>query len=222
MLLLIAGLVLFLGVHSARIVAEGARRRFIAERGENAWKGLYSVVSLIGLVLISIGYGQAQETPAYLWIPPAWFAHVTLLLTAVAFVLLAAAYVPGNRIRAAVGHPMVLGVKVWAFAHLLANGELASVLLFGAFLVWAIADFAAARRRDRHGAVVGGGAAPDDEGVGDVALHGSGAVTATRASGGGTMATVATVAVGLVAWVVFVGWLHRWLIGVSPIAVGGA
>ena len=195
MLLLIAGLVLFLGVHSTRIVAEPARRRFIAERGENAWKGLYSVVSLVGFVLIIVGYRAAPD--AILWLPPTWLRHVTLLLTAVAFVLLAAAYVPGNRIKAAVGHPMVLGVKVWAFAHLLANGALASVVLFGAFLAWAVADYVAARRRDRSDGV-------------------------ERVATGGLGANVGTVAIGLVAWVAFVGWLHVWLIGVSPIAVGGA
>ena len=217
MLILIVGLVLFLGAHSARIVAEEPRRRFIAERGENAWKGLYSVVSLIGFALIVIGYGRANESPAYLWVPPAWLSHVTLLLTAVAFVLLAAAYVPGNRIRTAVGHPMVLGVKVWAFAHLLANGKLASVVLFGAFLVWAIADYASARRRDRLGAPAG-----DGEVSTDVAIDAGGTTAAARVSSGGTAATLATVGIGLLAWVAFVGWLHRWLIGVSPIVVGGA
>jgi len=197
MLVLILGLVLFLGVHSARIVAEPARRRFIEKRGENAWKGLYSIVSLIGLVLIVVGYRAAPYVSV--WAPPLWLRHVTLLLTAVAFVLVAAAYVPGNRIRAAVGHPMVLGVKIWAFAHLLANGALASMLLFGAFLAWAVADFIAARRRDR---AAGGGVAADR-------------------AGGRLGATIATVVVGLVLWVAFAGWLHLALIGVSPIAVGG-
>ena len=195
MLILIVGLALFLGVHSARVVAEPARRRFIAERGENAWKGLYSILSLVGLVLIVVGYRAAPDV--FLWVPPTWLRHVTLLLTAAAFVLLAAAYVPGNRIKAAVGHPMVLGVKVWAFAHLLANGTLASVLLFGAFLAWAVADYVASRRRDRR------------EGI-------------ERVATGGLATNLATVAIGLVAWVAFTAWLHVLLIGVSPIAVGGS
>lgn len=198
MLILIAGLVLFLGAHSARIVAEPARQRFIATRGENVWKGLFSIVSLIGLVLIVIGYRAAPEV--ILWVPPTGLRHVSLLLTAVAFVLVAAAYVPGNRIKAAVGHPMVLGVKVWAFAHLLANGALASVTLFGAFLAWAVADFIASRRRDRREGVEGS--------------------ARSRVETGGLTADLATVGIGLVAWVVFAGWLHRWLIGVSPVAVG--
>ena len=191
MFLLLFGLVLFLGVHSARIVAEGPRRRFIEARGENAWKGVYSLVSLAGLVLIAIGYNSARLTPVFVWTPPVWLTHVNWLLTAVAFVLLAAAYVPGNRIRAAVGHPMVLGVKVWALAHLLVNGALAPMLLFGGFLAWAVADFVAARRRDRAQGTV-------------------------RTVEGGGIATLATVGVGLLAWGVFALALHTWLIGVSP------
>jgi len=199
MLILIVGLVLFLGAHSARIVAEPARERFIAQRGENAWKGLYSVVSLVGIVLIVVGYRAAPNV--YLWFPPTWLRHVALLLTAAAFVLVVAAYVPGNRIRAAVGHPMVLGVKVWALAHLLANGSLPSIVLFGAFLAWAVADFVSARRRDRRAVTEG--------------------VAADRAAGR-LGPTLASVGIGLVAWFVFAVWLHQWLIGVSPIAVGGA
>lgn len=204
MLILIVGLVLFLGAHSARIVAEDARRRFIAERGENAWKGLYSIVSLVGLVLIVIGYRAAPYIEV--WSPPVWLRHVNLLLTAIAFVLVTAAYVPGNRIRTAVGHPMVLGVKAWAFGHLLANGTLASLLLFGAFLAWAVADFVAARRRDRAAGASGGAV------VGERASGGAG--------GGGLGATLATVGIGIALWIAFAGWLHLALIGVSPIAIG--
>ncbi len=191
MLLLVLGLILFLGAHSARIVAEGPRRRFIEARGENAWKGVYSIVSLAGLVAIGIGYGQARLAPVFVWTPPVWLTHVNWLLTAIAFVLLAAAYVPGNRIRAAVGHPMVLGVKVWAFAHLLVNGALAPMVLFGAFLVWAIADYAASRRRDRAEGTV-------------------------RTAEGGIVSDLATVGIGTLAWGVFALALHTWLIGVSP------
>ena len=191
MLLLLLGLVLFLGAHSARIVADGPRRRFIEARGENAWKGVYSIVSLAGLILIGIGYGRASEVPTIVWLPPTWLAHLNWLLTAVAFVLVAAAYVPGNRIRAAVGHPMVLGVKVWAFGHFLVNGALAPMLLFGAFLAWAVADYVSSRRRDRAQGVV-------------------------RTADGGLVADLATVGVGTLAWAVFAFALHTWLIGVSP------
>jgi len=194
MLLMIIGLVVFLGLHSSRIVAEDYRQRFIAERGENTWKGVYSILSLIGFVLIIIGYGQARQSPTLLWLSPVWLSHLNALLMVAVFVLLAAAYVPANHIRSAVGHPMVLGVKLWAFGHLLANGELGSVVLFGSFLAWAVADYIAARRRDRSQ---------------DLQKQANGKMTAT----------LLTVGIGLVAWIIFAGWLHRWLIGVS--AFGG-
>ena len=187
---LILGLVLFLGAHSARIVAEGWRTRVIAQRGENAWKGLYSLVSLIGLVLVVWGYGLARQQPVVLWVPPVATRHVAALLMLASFILLTAAYVPRNGIKAWLHHPMVLGVKTWALAHLLANHTLADMLLFGSFLVWAIFDFRAARRRDR--------AAGDPH------------VPATLAG------TLVTVIVGLLLYVVFAFWAHTWLFGVRP------
>lgn len=187
---LILGLVLFLGAHSARIVAEGWRARVIAQRGENAWKGLYSLVSLIGLVLLVWGYGLARQQPVVLWVPPVATRHVAALLMLVSFILLTAVYVPRNGIKAWLHHPMVLGVKVWAAAHLLSNGNLADVVLFGSFLLWAALSFRAARARDRAAGTV---CAP-----------------------GTASATVITIVVGTVAWVVFTLWLHVLLIGVRP------
>jgi uncharacterized membrane protein len=190
MTILILGLVLFLGIHSVRVFAEGTRRDFIAQRGAGAWKGLYTVVSLAGFALLLWGYGQARQQPVVLWNPPTAMKHIAALLTLVSFVLLAAAYVPGNQIKAKLHHPMTLGVKVWAFAHLIANQTLADVLLFGGFLAWSIAVFAAARRRDRAQGIT---YAPG---------------TASR--------TLIAVVVGVVAWVVFALWLHGLLIGVRP------
>jgi uncharacterized membrane protein len=187
---LILGLILFLGVHSTRIVAEDWRARTRARLGENAYKGVYSLVSIAGFVLLVWGYGQARLDPIVLWGSPSWTRHLAALLTVVAFILLAAAYVPGNGIKARLHHPMVLGVKVWAFSHLLANNTLADLLLFGGFLVWAVLSFRAARARDRAAATV----YPP-----------------------GTLAgTVATVVVGLVAWGVFAFWAHAAWIGVRP------
>lgn len=123
MTLLILGLVLFLGMHSTRIVADGFRSAQVARLGLNGWKAIYSVVSIAGFVLLVYGYGLARESPTVLFVPPPWMRHVTALLTIPAFVLLAAAYVPGTRIKRAVGHPMVAGVKIWAFAHLLQIGR---------------------------------------------------------------------------------------------------
>src|SRR5262245_54032384 len=125
---LIVGLVIFLGAHSVRIFAEEWRARQIERLGHQPWKGLYSLVSVAGFALIVWGYGLAREHPVSLWNPPAWTRHVAALLTIITFVLWTAAYVPGNRIKAALGHPMILGVKVWALAHLISNGRLADVV----------------------------------------------------------------------------------------------
>ena len=194
MTLLILGLVLFLGVHSARVFAEGWRGRFIAQRGEMAWKGLYAVLSIAGFVLIVWGYGLARQQPAVLWAAPTWTRHLAALLTLPAFVLLVAAYVPGNAIKARLKHPMVLSVKLWALAHLLANNTLADVLLFGGFLVWAVFSFRAARARDRFNGTV---PAP-----------------------GRALPTAVTVLAGLAAWGFFAFWAHAAWIGVKPF--GGA
>jgi uncharacterized membrane protein len=187
---LILGLLIFLGSHSVRIFAEPWRGARIAAMGLNGWKGVYSIVSIAGFVLIVWGYGLARGVPVILFSPPVWTKHVAALLTIPAFILLVAAYVPGTRIKRAVGHPMVAGVKVWAFAHLLANGTLADVVLFGSFLVWAIADYIAARRRDRAAGTV----------------YVVGPITRD----------VAAVVVGLLAWAAFAFWLHTALIGVRP------
>jgi uncharacterized membrane protein len=190
MTLLIMGLLLFLGVHSIRIVAEPWRTAQIARHGEGRWKGVYSLLSLAGFALLVYGYGVARATPVVLWVPPVWSQHLASLLTLLAFVLVAAAYVRGNRIKAALGHPMVAGVKLWAFSHLLANGNLADVVLFGGFLAWSITDFLASRRRDR--------------------------AAGTRYPVGTPLRDAITVGVGVVAWGLFAWVLHAPLIGVRP------
>jgi len=158
MTMLLLGLLIFLGVHSIRVFAECWRTNMRQKMGENAFKGLYSVFSLVGFALIVWGYGAARQQPVALWASPVWTRHLAALLTLPAFVMLVAAYIPGNAIKARLHHPMVLGVKVWALAHLLSNGNLADVLLFGAFLLWAVLSFRAARQRDRaQGAVVAPG-----------------------------------------------------------------
>jgi uncharacterized membrane protein len=191
MTMLILGLVLFLGVHAVRIVADDWRKATIARYGEGVWKGVYSVVSLVGLVLIVWGYGLARQQPVVLWTPPRGMNHAAALLTLIAFVLLAATYVPRNHIKAALHHPMVAGVKIWAFAHLISNGTLADVVLFGSFLLWAVLSFSAARRRDR-----------------------AQAISYAPGSAGGTAASVL---VGVVGWAVFAFWAHAALIGVRPL-----
>lgn len=138
-MLLIAGLLIFLGIHSISIVAPGARDRWAAAVGANAWRGVYSVISLAGFVMLIYGYGIARQSPQVLYVPPLWLHRVALLLMLPVFPLLFATYLPG-RIKMAVKHPMLVAVKTWALAHLLANGMLADVLLFGGFLAWAVAD----------------------------------------------------------------------------------
>lgn len=190
MLWLVVGLVLFLGAHSVRVFAEDWRTRTRARMGDNAFKGVYSLVSVLGFGLILWGFGQARQQPVLLWTPPTGLRHLAALLTLLAFVMLAAAYVPGNAIKARLHHPMVLGVKTWALAHLLANGLLAHVVLFGAFLVWAVLDFRAARQRDRAGQVV--------------------------YASGRAVPTVATVLLGVALWAGFAFWAHGAWIGVRP------
>ena len=147
---LFVGLLVFLVPHSVGLAAPQWRARQVARLGERPWKGLYSLVSLVGLVLVIWGYGHARATPVVIWTTPVWGRHVAALLSVIAFVLIAAAYVPRTRIKAALGHPMTAGVALWAAAHLLANGTLHDVVLFGAFLVWALVTFVIRRGRDRR------------------------------------------------------------------------
>jgi uncharacterized membrane protein len=192
MVVLILGLVIFLGAHSVRIFADGWRSAMMARLGEGGWKGLYSLVSLVGLVLIVWGFGLARQNPVVLWFSPVWLKHVAIALNLVAFILFGAYLVPAGRMKARLGHPMLLSVKTWAFAHLLANGTLPDVLLFGGFLVWALADFRSNRQRDRAAGTVRVAGPPRNDAI--------------------------AVAVGVVIWAAFLWFLHAWLIGVSPLS----
>jgi uncharacterized membrane protein len=190
MWLLIIGLVLFLGAHSVHMLAPAWRERQILRLGENGWKGLYSVVSGVGLVAIIWGFGLERAQPAMFYMPPSAMRHLNSLFTLLAFVLVAAAYVPRNHIKPWVGHPMLAGVALWAFGHLLATGWLRDLLLFGLFFAWAAADFVVSHARDDRAGVV----------------HPGGTV------GGDAL----TLVVGVVAWAAFAFWLHVLLIGVAP------
>lgn len=190
MLTLLAGLVLFLGLHSIRLFADDWRTARLARIGERKWKGLFALGSLIGVVLIVWGFGQARMNPVVVWNWPLWTRHAASLLLLPAFVLIVAGNMPGTRMKAVLGHPMLLGTALWAFAHLLANGRLADVVLFGSFLIWSVADYIAWRRRDRAaGVVYPTGSASRD---------------------------VRAILIGAMAWAVFGFWLHGPLIGVRP------
>ena len=188
MTVLLLGLIVFLGLHSVSIVAPAWRDAQVRQRGEKAWKGIYSIVSLVGFVLIVVGYGLARQSPVVLYVPPASLRHLAWLLMLPVFVLLFAAYLPG-RIQTLAKHPMLLAVKLWAAAHLLANGNLADVLLFGAFLAWAVADRISVKRRP---------ARPKAE------------LPMRRFN------DLIAVGGGLLVYAAFFFGLHAWLIGVSP------
>jgi uncharacterized membrane protein len=190
MSLLVVGLILFLGVHSVSIVAPSWRQAQIDRRGERAWKGVYALASLAGLILLIYGYGLARQAPVVLYTPPAALRHLALLLMVPVFPLFFAAYFPG-RLQSTAKHPMLVAVKLWASAHLLANGTLADVLLFGAFLLWAVADRISVKRRAVQHKVPG---APPSALNDIVALVG-----------------------GLAVYVAFLFWVHVWMVGVSPL-----
>ena len=190
MLYLVLGLLLFLGTHSVRIVADDWRTRSRAKMGALRWRALYTLLSLLGFGLIVWGFGLARQDPWLVWSPPPALRHLAMLLSLLSFVLLAAAYVPGNRIKARLHHPMMAAVTLWALAHLLSNGTLAHGLLFGTFLVWSVIAFLAARKRD----------------IRDVTLYPQ----------GNTGATGVTVALGVALWIAFTLWLHGLLIGIRP------
>ncbi|NVD69939.1 protein NrnU [Duganella sp. BJB488] len=187
---MILGLLIFLGLHSVRIFADDWRTAMRARLGENGWKGLYSLVSLAGFGLLLWGYGLARQQPVVVWSPPVFMRHIAAPLMVLSFILLVAAYVPRNGIKARLHHPMTLAVKVWALAHLLANGTLHDIILFGGFLVWSVLLFRSARKRDAAAGTV----YPPGKGV----------------------ATAVTVVAGIAVSVLFAHWLHRMLIGVSP------
>lgn len=191
MVTLVIGLVLFLGAHSVRIVADRWRTSVIASVGERTWKGVDSLVSIAGFVLIVVGFGLARRSPHTMWPEPSQaLRHLNDLFTLVAFVLLAAAYVPRNQVKAKIHHPMAAAVAFWAFGHLLANNYIRDVVLFGAFLAWAVVDFWSSWKRD--------------------------AAAATVYPKGNAVGTAIAVVVGVVAWAVFAFLLHGPLIGVRP------
>lgn len=186
---LLLGLIVFFGVHSVSIVNDPWRNRMAARIDESAWQGAYALVPLAGFVLIVWGYGLARQEPVVLYTPPAWLQLVAMVLLVPVFPLLLAAYLPG-RIQTAAKHPMLAATKLWAFAHLLANGMLADVLLFGAFLVWAVLDRISMKRRTQR-PVPG--------------------VPPSRAN------DLIAVTGGLALYAAFVLGLHGWLIGVPLI-----
>ncbi|WP_431320005.1 NnrU family protein [Rhizobium sp. YTU87027] len=194
MALLVVGIIIFLGLHLIRVIAPGFRQSMIDSLGENGWKGVYSVVSILSLILLIYGFGQARQVTGILYTPPVWMAHITLTLMLLALICLVASLLPMGHIAVKTKHPMVLSVKIWAFAHLLANGETSSVLLFGAFLAWGVILRIALKRRERAGRLT---LRPFVSGKYDLYA----------------------VIIGVVAWALITFKLHELLIGVAPIVM---
>ena len=190
MTILIIGLAIFLGMHSVRIYAADWREAQINKRGLKVWLAFYALISLLGMVLLSYGYGEARIETEVLWYPPVWAKHLAALFVLLGFILFVAADVKGTKIKAKVGHPMIVGVKLWAFGHLISNGNLVDVILFGSFLLWAILDFRASRQRDK--------------------------AAGTTYEFLGYHRDMIAISIGLVVGIVFVMYLHGMLIGVTP------
>jgi uncharacterized membrane protein len=190
---LVFGLILFLGTHSISLAAAHWRDRMAARVGEQTWQGIFALLSIAGFVLIVWGYDLARQNPVVLYFPPVGLRNLTLLLMVPVFPLLIATYLPG-RIQSAIGHPMLAAVTLWAFAHLLANGMLADVLLFGSFLFWSVADRVSMTWRKARSVP---GAPPSKRN------------------------DVIAILAGLALYTAFLLWLHPWLIGVPVIQVSG-
>ncbi|HTH61347.1 MAG TPA: NnrU family protein [Paraburkholderia sp.] len=191
MTVLIVGLVIFIGIHSIRAVAAPWRDAQIARFGAAGWRAAFGVVSITGLVLTIHGYALSRRAPVFVWIPPFWMAHVTALLTVIAFVLIVAGFVRGNHIKRALGRPLPCGIAFWALGHLLANGTLNDIVLFGALFLWSLMLAVVSIRRDRDAGVV--------------------------PPAGSLSRDALVVAIGVLAWAVFVFDLHGPLIGVRPL-----
>ena len=146
MTLFVLGLAVFFSGHLWTALAREQRAALIKKVGAGPFKGMYSLVALAGFAMIVIGWRGADASAVYS--PPAYLRHVTYLLVLIAFICLASAYLPKGKIAAAVKHPMLAGVKLWAFGHLLSNGEVRSILLFGSFLAFAVIDRIVVKRRN--------------------------------------------------------------------------
>jgi uncharacterized membrane protein len=194
MLFLILCLLIFFATHSIRLIAPGFRSGMIARMGEGPWKGVYSLVSILTILLVAYAFGEARQETGMLYYPPVFMSHIAVLLMLFAMSCLVASVLPAGHIATKTKHPLVLSLKIWALAHLLANGETSSVILFVAFLAWGVVMRIVLKRRARAGENV---------------------VRPFVSSRYDIMAVV----LGVVLWAAFIWKLHEWLIGVQPIAM---
>jgi len=204
---LILGLILFLGAHSVRIWADGWRNQTIEAYGEKAFKGVYALVSILGFYFLVVGYGEARLQTVALWNPPIFTKHISMLLMLLSSILLMATYIPRNHFKMRLGHPMVLSVKVWALSHLLANGNLADLVMFGSFLIWAVLNFRSARARDRALLL---NLNVTEEAAGESIAESESAHQPKLLS------TIITLVGGIAIWALITFVLHAKIVGVSP------
>ena len=186
---LLSGIVLFLGMHSVSIVALPMRDR-LATKSPLGWKALYGIISLVGIVLIVRGYADLRQTATMLYVSPGWLRHVAALILLPTFILFLAPYFPG-KIKSTLKHPQLIAVMIWSVAHLFVNGSLADLLLFGSFLVWAVADYISMQNRIAR-ALPG---APESR-----------------------FNDIVVIVLGLAFYAVTVFWLHKMLVGIRPLA----
>lgn len=194
MLLLVVSLILFFATHSLRLFAPGLRARLIDTMGEKPFKGVYSLVSVLTIVFIAYAFNEARQVTGMLYYPPVWMAHIAVTLMLIAMICLVASALPAGHIATKTKHPLILAVKIWAFSHLLANGEISSVILFASFLAWGVVMRIVLKRRARAGENL------------------------TRPFVSARYDAIA-VLLGVVLWAAFIWKLHEWLIGVQPIAM---
>ncbi|WP_370337904.1 NnrU family protein [Parvularcula marina] len=150
MTIFLAGLALFIGIHLFTGLARGPRAAIIGKIGAMPYKGLFSLITLAGLILLIYGWKQVVPGEPY-YVLPDWVRYITYFCVWIALILTVAANLPAGKIAAMAKHPMVLGMKLWAFGHLLANGDLRSVILFGAVLAWGVIDRIALKKRGDMG-----------------------------------------------------------------------
>lgn len=192
MLLLVLSLIIFFATHSLRLIAPDFRAGLIARLGEGPFKGVYSLVSILSIAFVVYGFGQARQVTGMLYYPPVWMSHIALTLMLIAMICLAASVLPAGHIATKTKHPLVLSLKIWAFSHLLANGETSSVILFASFLAWGVVMRIFLKRRERAGEHV---LRPFISAKYDIAA----------------------VVIGVLLWAAFIWKLHEWLIGVQPL-----
>ena len=189
MIWLVLALLVFHGLHSIRMVAPNWRQSQIAQLGEGKWKGLFSLALLVALIFLIWAYGQARTDYVEIYNPPLWGRHFALMLMALSFIALMVFNLKPGHLKPMLKHPFLVSIKLWALAHLFANGDLASVLLFGSFLVWAVWNRIAVKRR-----------------------------MSPLPAKGPVINDIFAVVSGLVLWVVFIWFAHEWLFGVAPLA----